>query len=103
MEKYDGDIVYFGRTCARRNSGKSESAINSEIKAYEKEKRDAATKDVKNTKEYAEYKQKMAEREALGCLPGKQAMEFIYPYSTALNNITKEISKKYNLKYLIVY
>lgn len=103
MESDGGEIVYYGRTCAGRNSGKSTAVINREI-ADEEARRVRAAR-----AEYAAHPHHLAERarfaerdrvarETGARMVGTAAMEFVREATEAATIARVEIAGRHNVR-----
>jgi hypothetical protein len=97
MKLDDGGILYYGRTCAARNSGKDQRQIKEEIAANMQARQDAAYEELnqspakqawheKRIALYARYKGKLTTAEWL------RMME---PEASALEEVRRQIAVKH--------
>lgn len=62
IELDDGEIAHYGQVCVRRNTGRTQAQINTDIKAELTRRVEAARQEYRSTVEYRALLQKMAER-----------------------------------------
>lgn len=96
METDSGDIVYYGRVCASRNSGKSTAQINKEVKTETARIKNAAITEYHRSIEYLADEAKMSQGSRLGLRP----VEFIEFHRAEMNAATakrKEIAARFGL------
>ena len=95
MELDDGEIVHYGTTCARRNTGKGQREITSEIAEHARRTLAAAQAEFKATPEAA------AERAAFDSRPrnlvGRAAMEWVREACAAADVARKAIAAKHGI------
>ena len=88
----DGDIAHYGQVCARRNTGKSQKQITSEIKATEAQNIADARAEFFASAEY------IAERARFAARPqnmlGRDAMEFVREACEAADSVRRAIATK---------
>lgn len=89
MQLSDGGILYYGRTCAARNSGKDQRQIKKEIADNQQARIDAAYNELRETPAmkawydkriqlYAKYKARLSSNEWTRMLaPESQAVEIV--------------------------
>lgn len=104
MKLDDGGILYYGRTCAARNSGKDQRRIKEEIEIDKKERKAAACA------EFYAHPAKLAwqaKRELLfnefGRLAPAEWIEKMKPESASVKLAQAEIASKYKLHFCDVY
>jgi hypothetical protein len=99
MQLNDGGILYYGRTCAARNSGKDQRQIKKEIKDNYQSQVNAAYNELKETPEmkalyakrielYAKYK---------GRLTSSEWSRIIAPFSEAIEPVRQRIARKHGI------
>ena len=97
IELDDGEIVHYGQVCARRNTGKDQRTITSEIKAHQAAKLSAARA------EWQAHPARIAERARFDARPrnlhGIAAMEFVHEAREAADAARKQIAAKYSLSH----
>lgn len=95
IELDDGEIVHYGQICARRNTGKDQRTITSEIKAAKLAAVNAAQREYMATAEY------IAERARFAARPrglfGMQAVEFIREARDAAEVVRGRIAAKHGV------
>ena len=102
IELDSGDIVHYGQVCARRNTGKDQRTITSEINATKKANETKARLEYQATPEYAADWAIFAARDELARktgvrLLGREAAEFVRKERDAANAVREAIAKKYNV------
>ena len=94
-----GDIAHYGQVCARRNTGKVQKQITSEIKAHEAVQLAAARAEFFSSSEY------LAERARFAIRPrnmvGPDAMEFVREACEAADQMRRIISAKYGTPFYL--
>lgn len=99
MELDDGDVVYYGSTCAGRNTGKTRPQINGEIKAHAAAQRAAARAEYLAHPAYIAERARFAERDGLPQrLFGIAAMEFVREACDAADAARAQIAAKFGLR-----
>ena len=90
IEMDDGEIAHYGQVCARRNTGKDQRTITSEIKAHHEAKVAAARA------EWWSHPARIAERAKFDARPrnmfGVAAIEFVREASDAADIARKQIA-----------
>ncbi len=102
MELDSGEIVHYGRVCARRNTGKEQKTITSEIKAERARKVEAARVEWKAHPANRAYHDRLQERDVVAKATGVRmcgavAMEFVRETSTAHDVAREEIAARNGL------
>ena len=101
IELDDGEIVHYGQVCARRNTGKDQRTITSEIKAHKEGQRAAARCEYFASTAYLAERARFAERDALPFSDprrlGRNAAEFVREASDAAGLACAEIASKYGV------
>ncbi|MGT2457709.1 hypothetical protein ACU4GI_32935 [Cupriavidus basilensis] len=102
IELDNGEIVHYGQVCARRNTGKTQRAITSEINAAKAAAVRSAQADYLASPEYLAERARFAEREALARktgtdLIGRAAAEFVREACEAAMAVRKAIADKYRV------
>lgn len=95
VELDDGELVHYGTTCAKRNTGKTQKQINSEIVSEKARKLNAANAELISSAEYQAFRQKINSR-PYGLI-GMKAYEFIEAEDIALSVIRKRIAAERGL------
>jgi hypothetical protein len=89
-----GDIVHYGRTCAVRNTGKTNKTMTAEINETHK-------KNVTTAKAVyfasAEYKAEVEIFRKRGSMFGKLAMEFVKKETDATDLLVKKLAEKFSV------
>ncbi|HSG19644.1 MAG TPA: hypothetical protein VLA31_02650 [Burkholderiaceae bacterium] len=95
IELDDGEIVHYGQVCARRNTGKDQRTITSEIKAHQ------ATKMAAARTEWQAHPARIAERARFDARPrnlhGIAAMEFVHDACEAADAARKQLADKHGI------
>lgn len=99
VETAEGDVLHYGSTCAKRNTGiKNPDAA---AKAYRVEREKAATTKLRQTAEYRAKEAKVALREVefkhKRLLPGPKARAFVEPEWSAYEAVRRAISTEFNV------
>lgn len=102
IELDDGEHVHYGQVCARRNTGKDQRTITSEIKAAEQARIAAARAEYLASAEHAAERARFAERDQLARTTGQRmvgpvAMEFIREVADAAMAVRKAVAAKHNV------
>lgn len=101
IELDDGQIVHYGRTCARRNTGKAAKQINSEVRAELARKVAAASAEFLASPEYIAERARFAERDRFQWNDprrlGMQAAEFVREARQAADAARAAIAAKHGL------
>ena len=96
-EMDNGDIAHYGQVCARRNTGKSQRDITTEIKAH-KEAKIAAARE-----EWKAHPVAIAERarylERPRNLVGMLAYEFVRQATEAANEVRSQLAAKHQVSF----
>lgn len=97
IELNNGDIAHYGQVCARRNTGKDQRTITTEIKAHHEAKVAAARAELRSHPAY------IAERARFDARPrnlhGNAAIEFVREACEAADAVRKELAQKYGLHF----
>jgi ribosome-binding protein aMBF1 (putative translation factor) len=94
----EGEVVYYGRTCATRHTGKSAKAINKEVKNALEERKKAARREFESTPEYVAYEAAIAQENANKTL-GAERLARLRVFNDALAARSQEIRAKFQLQY----
>ena len=102
IELDDGDIVHYGQICARRNTGKNQRTITSEIKAHADAVQTAATAEYRASAEYKAECARFAERDEFARkngvrMVGTIAMEFVSEACDAAQTVRNAIAAKHGI------
>ncbi len=102
VELDDGEVVHYGQVCARRNTGKDQRTITSEIKAAQDAARAAARREYMASPEYAAERARFEEREELARRTGRRmlgtaAAEFVREAADAAMAIRIAIAAKHGI------
>lgn len=102
IELDDGEIVHYGQVCARRNTGKDQRTITSEIKAAEQARIATARAEFVASPEYAAERARFEEREQLARtngqrMLGRAAAEFVREVADAAMAVRQAICAKHNV------
>lgn len=102
IELDGGDIAHYGQVCARRNTGKAQRTITSEIKAAEQSRISAARAEFLSSTEYAAERARFAERDQVARTTGQRmlgtvAMEFVRDVTDAAMAVRKAVAAKHNV------
>ena len=93
MQTEDGEVVYYGRTCASRHSGRKVEAMVSEKKKQDAVMRAAINIRIKQSPLYHALQAKFAQRVNAKLPPGKAAKEFLEPELGAFQAFENETWK----------
>jgi hypothetical protein len=97
----DGEVVHYGSVCARRNTGKDQRTITSEIKAHEADQRAAAQAAYRAHPAYLAERARFAERDRLpfgdARRMGMAAAEFVREWVAAAHAARNEIAVRFNV------
>lgn len=91
-----GEVVYYGRTCAARNTGKAARKINAEIRDEAERRLKAARLEYQQTPEYRAMEQRFAERPR--GLVGAAASDFVEAAVLAAEAVRNEIAERYGVR-----
>lgn len=102
MELDSGEIVYYGRVCASRNTGKTTKQINSEVRAEQARKEAAATAEYRASAEYIAERARFAERDEYARINGVRmvgniACEFVHEACEAASRVRRQIAAHYGI------
>jgi len=101
VELDDGEIVHYGQVCARRNTGKDQRTITSEIKAHKEAQRAAARREYFSCPAYLAERARYAERAALpfgdSRRLGRNAADFVREVSEAADMACRDIAARFGL------
>lgn len=102
IELDDGEIVHYGQICARRNTGKDQRTITSEIKNEQARKVAAAHAEYVSCPEYAAERARFEERDEYARSTGTRmvgtiAMEFVREAADAAQAVRCAIAAKYGV------
>lgn len=101
IELDDGEIVHYGQVCARRNTGKDQRTLTSEIKAHQDAQRVAARREYSAHPAYLAERARLAERDSLPFNDarrlGRNAADFVRDASAAADLVCAEIASRYGL------
>lgn len=102
IELAHGEIVHYGQICARRNTGKDQRTLTSEIKAAEQARVAAARAEFLASPEYAAERARFEERDQLARTTGQRmlgtvAMEFVREVTDAAMAVRKAVAAKHNV------
>lgn len=97
IELDNGDIANYGQVCARRNTGKAQSAITSEIKAHATAKLNAARAEFFASGEHLAERARFAAR-PYGML-GRAAVEFVREAKEAADSVRHTVAAKYGVSF----
>lgn len=104
MKLDDGGILYYGRTCAARNSGKDQRKIKEEIEISRKDRRAAACAEFHVNPTTLAWRAKMKLLESkFGRLASEEWRERMKPESTNVEIARAEIASKHKVHYCDVY
>lgn len=93
-----GETVYYGRTCATRNTGKPSKVINKEVKDALNERQRAARLEFKSSPESIAYEAAVAQESANRTI-GMERVARLRPFSKELDKRGAEILAKFKLKH----
>lgn len=95
----DGGILYYGRTCAARNSGKTQKAIKQEIEYARQARRDEAYDALKATSAYSDLCEKRMElyAKSKGKWPRQWWDEAMATYIKELEIEKQRIAERYRI------
>lgn len=96
----DGNIVYYGRICAQRWSGKSQKEINKEVKSIKEQAGYEADRAIRNDPASIEYEAILTKLNKEKILFGVR-MATLRPYSEKLDARRKEIVAAIATKYFL--
>jgi tRNA A37 threonylcarbamoyladenosine modification protein TsaB len=94
-----GEVVYYGRTCATRHTGKPSKVINKEAKDALTERQRAARAELNASAEEQALWQAINAENARNAF-GKERSERLRPLSDAAFAKRKEIEAKYNVTWI---
>ncbi len=101
IELDDGEIVHYGSVCARRNTGKAQKQITSEIKAEQARKLAAAVAEYIATPERAALVRKQQERDRLSWddprRAGRACNEFTRAEDEAAKAVRNQVAAKHGV------
>lgn len=104
METSAGEIVHYGSTCARRNSGKTSKQIKLEIDAAKVERLRAARAAWRAHPANVAYQTKLAARDRYNAsrpfserLHGRSAAEFVWPEWCAYREAIKTLAAEFGV------
>lgn len=102
IELDDGEIVHYGQICARRNTGKDQRTITSEIKASQQAARDAARSEYTASPEYAAERARFEERDEIARrtgarMLGRDAAEFVRTATEAAWTVRAAVAAKHGI------
>ena len=99
MQLSEGGILYYGRTCAARNSGKDQRQIKKEIADNRQAQIDAAHDELQETPAMKAWYDKRIELYAKykGCLSSAEWARMIAPESDAVELVRQQIAKKHGI------
>lgn len=95
IEMDDGEIAHYGQVCARRNTGKDQRTITSEINAHKAAKIAAAQAEWKTHPANLAERARFAERPTN--LHGLAAMEFVREVCEAADAVRNLLATKHNV------
>lgn len=107
IELEGGEIAHYGQVCAGRNTGRTKSQINNDIKAELTRRVEVARKEYRSTVEYRALLQKMAERNRFPwshprrC--GREANAYIAQEDAAASRKLKEVSLRHAVPSQLIY
>lgn len=94
-ETAEGDVLHYGSTCARRNTGiKNPTGAAA---AYLREREAAAQAVARLTPEFRAMRARFAERERAGILPGKASRDFVAAECAAMDVVGAQIAATHRL------
>lgn len=102
IELAHGEIVHYGQICARRNTGKDQRTITSEIKAAEQARVAAARAEFLASPEYAAERARLEEREQVARTTGQRmlgrvAADFVREVANAATAVRVAIATKHKV------
>lgn len=101
IEMDDGEVVHYGQVCARRNTGKDQRTIASEMKAHKDAQRAAARREFFACDAYLAERSRYAERDSLPFGDARRlgiaASEFVRDASDAADHACAEIARRYGV------
>lgn len=104
MKLNDGGILYYGRTCAARNSGKNQKEIKEEIETNKKDRRAAACAEFYANPTTLAWRAKIELlKNKFGRLTSEEWREKMKPESTNVEIVRAEIASKHKVHYCDVY
>lgn len=103
FETESHDILYYGRTCAARNTGKPLKDWQSEYKKELNEKKRAARKEIFNSKEHIEYHARLEEAHRNKIEIGVKFRAYCEEKCRAYTTKKEEILLKYGIKTYIIW
>lgn len=100
IELDGGEIVHYGRVCASRNTGKSAATINSEVRAEQQRKENAARAEFVKSPEYLAERARFAARARLASpLLGMAAADFVRAQVKAADAAAQRIAVAHGVDY----
>lgn len=99
IELDSGDVVHYGQVCARRNTGKDQRTITSEINAHKAAKIAAAQTEWKTHPANLAERARFAERP--GNLLGLAAIEFVRAATDAADAVRRELAAKHGVSFYV--
>lgn len=106
VELGEGEVFHYGQVCARRNTGKTQGQINSELKAAHDERVRLARAEYRSSAEFLALMKKMELRNRLSWddprKVGRGATEFIAKEDAAATRRLREIALKSGLAIHVV-
>jgi hypothetical protein len=103
MEDESGEIVYFGKVCATRHSGRDIGIIKKEAKKIEDDKIDAAIYEFRHTQEYKAREAKFKEAHSISIATGNQFHEYVKDSVRVAELKGMEIMEKYGIKKTVLF
>ncbi len=102
IELDDGEVVHYGQICARRNTGKDQRTITSEIKASKANALAAARLEYLASPEHLAERARFEERDELARrggirMPGMAAAEFVREACAAASAARNSIALKHHV------
>lgn len=102
IELDDGEIVYYGSTCASRNTGKSAKVIGDEIRTEAQRIRAAAAAEYRATPEHAAYLYRLCKRDRLSWddprRMGRAGFDFVREAAAAADQVRDRIAAKFGIR-----
>lgn len=97
VELDNGEIAHYGQICARRNTGKTQLVINSEIKVHQETVLKAARAEFFASQEYLAERARFAVRPS--SMLGRDAMAFVKDACAAADSVRRTVAAKHGVTF----
>lgn len=95
---HDGEVVYYGSTCASRNTSRPLKEWQNEADKATAARMALAVAEYRTTAEYRAKQARFALRTAMKIPPGRQSADFVREVCLAADDKVAEIAERFNVK-----